>query len=124
MKQRCLNPNNPKYPAYGGSGISVCEDWLSFERFLADMGERPAGTTIDRIDGALGYFNGNCRWATIHEQQNNVRTNRRVEYAGRSVTVAELATELGLERNTLYYRIDAGWPPEDWGVEAWQGNRH
>lgn len=71
MKNRCLNPNATDYPRYGGRGIRVCDRWLSFENFLADMGERPNGTTIDRIDGSKGYEPTNCRWATASEQQRN-----------------------------------------------------
>ena len=72
MWQRCTNPNNPKYPRWGGRGITVCERWLKFENFFADMGERPEGMTLDRYpDGAGNYEPGNCRWATKAEQTAN-----------------------------------------------------
>lgn len=73
MRQRCRNPNNHKYKYYGGRGITVCKRWDAFLDFLADMGERPAGRTLDRIDPDGNYEPGNCRWATPREQRLNQR---------------------------------------------------
>lgn len=73
MLQRCNNPNSVEYSRYGGSGITVCERWHDFANFYADMGERPPGMTLDRIDSAGNYCKSNCRWATVAEQLANRR---------------------------------------------------
>lgn len=116
MKQRCLNPNDTNYPNYGAKGIRVCGRWHDFGRFLADMGERPAGLTLDRINSNGDYEPGNCRWATMKEQCNNWGgRNLRVRYSGEEYTLQELADKLGLDRYTLRRRIlDMRWPQEHW----------
>jgi len=82
MRDRCNNPGHPKFPRYGGRGISVCERWSLFENFLADMGRRPGvGYSIDRIDNDGNYEPGNCRWATRSEQQRNTRRTKLDENA-------------------------------------------
>ncbi len=77
MVQRCNNPNNDNYNNYGGRGISVCKKWLTFTNFLNDMGKRPKGLTIDRINTNGKYCKNNCRWATKSTQSRNSRLDKR-----------------------------------------------
>lgn len=73
MKQRCTNPNNKSFAGYGARGITICDRWMAFENFYADMGDRPEGYTLDRISNDRGYEPDNCRWATHAEQRRNQR---------------------------------------------------
>lgn len=78
MKSRCLHVSNPEYFRYGGAGITICDRWLeSFDNFLEDMGERPEGLTIDRVDPQGNYEPNNCRWATANEQSYNQGLSKR-----------------------------------------------
>lgn len=110
-KQRCANPNATGFEEYGGSGIKMCARWAnSFEDFLADMGTRPKGKTLDRINNAKGYEPGNCRWATAQEQQENRRDFIRVIHEGESLSLFELAERTGFQRSTLWERYRKGLP--------------
>ena len=73
MRQRCTYPAHPYFHNYGGRGIKVCDRWRRYKNFLADMGKRPPGMTLDRIDVNGNYEAGNCRWATASEQRRNQR---------------------------------------------------
>ncbi len=81
MKERCTNPRHIAYPEYGGRGITIHEPWLAFEVFLADMGERPDGMTLDRMDHDGPYGPANCRWASVSKQNYNRRASRQLAFA-------------------------------------------
>lgn len=107
MIQRTCNPRSKDFPNYGGRGIDVCIAWLEFENFLYDMGPRPPGTTLDRIDNSKGYNPDNCRWATREQQARNKRTTSVVEFEGEKITVAEYARRLGMSLSTAKRRLAA-----------------
>jgi hypothetical protein len=113
MKTRCSNPEFKDWNLYGGRGIAVCERWLTFPNFLADMGLRPSARhSIDRIDSDGNYEPGNCRWATAKEQANNWATrNRRYTLNGKTLTAAEWSDQIGITSSSLRERI------ERWGLE-------
>ena len=114
MKQRCLNQNSPDYSNYGGRGIQVCERWVSsFDTFLADMGDRPAGTTLDRIDPNGNYEPSNCRWASGKTQNNNQRATKRYLFNGKELTASEISELTGVQQRLIVDRMRAGWKIED-----------
>lgn len=98
MKKRCHDERDRAYKLYGARGIKVCDRWrYNFDLFVADMGERPQGMSIDRIDNNKGYEPSNCRWATIKQQANNRRDNISVVIDGVSYsTIAEAHRQTGL----------------------------
>lgn len=108
MRQRCNNPRNPQWKDYGGRGISV--GWTSFDEFFADVGERPVGKSIDRIDNDGNYEPGNVRWATREEQQRNRRNAVFVEIDGAQHRLMDLAKRSGLARTTIAARAKKGLP--------------
>lgn len=112
MKKRCLNPKDNQYKNYGGRGISVSVDWMSFESFVRDMGYVPKGKSIDRIDNNGNYCKENCRWATRKEQGRNTRTNRILEFDGKSMCIADWGDALGLKHNLIAKRLSHGWSVE------------
>lgn len=112
IRNRCRNPNHQDWANYGGRGIKVCDRWDSFELFLADMGPRPSGTSIDRIDVNGNYEPTNCRWATPTEQARNKRTSSMVTFRGRTQCISAWAEEYGVSKQVLLWRIRSGWEVE------------
>ena len=114
MIGRCNNPDNPRYPYYGGRGIKVCDRWLSSpEAFVEDMGLKPTPFhSIERNDNEKGYSPDNCRWATKKEQARNRRTSVFHTAHGKSMTLPEWSEYLGVKLVTLQKRMQAGFTPE------------
>jgi hypothetical protein len=100
MRGRCNDKNNNEFHRYGGRGIKICDQWNSFDCFVSDMGERPAGTSIDRINNDGNYEPSNCRWATAKEQSRNKRSNRFIEIDGKRKSLAEWAECNGAAKST------------------------
>lgn len=112
MRARCEDPDDQSFPRYGGRGIFVCERWKKFENFYADMGDRPPGLSLERIDNNGPYSPKNCRWATPSEQAANRRSERLIELDGRVMSVRDWAKERGLIYGTLLNRLRRGRSPE------------
>lgn len=110
MKQRFLNEKSKSFKNYGGRGIKVCERWLKFENFFADMGEKPHGKTLERIDNDGNYEPENCRWATYTEQERNKRNTLTLTIDGETKTFMEWVEEFQVPVARVWYRIfRAGW---------------
>lgn len=116
MIGRCTNSTNYGYPWYGGRGIKVCDRWQGkdgFVNFLADMGERPVGMSIDRINVNGDYEPGNCRWADSKQQSRNRENTIRLTARGETLPVAEWAERVGCSSLRITQRLSRGWGVED-----------
>jgi hypothetical protein len=112
MHKRCKDPNNASYANYGERGIVVCERWASFENFLADMGERPEGLTLDRIDNDANYEPGNCRWATPTEQSRNRRPKRSSGNRSTKMAKGRIGEAFVIPRDAPVHSMQTGkWTP-------------
>jgi hypothetical protein len=111
MKQRCSRAGG-KAKWYADKGIEVCPRWGDFENFLSDMGRRPKGMSLDRIDGSKGYYKENCRWADRKTQMRNKCTNVNLTFNGKTQCTAAWSEELGIQRQTIQQRAKKGWPVE------------
>jgi hypothetical protein len=112
MWARCTDEAQDNYPNYGGRGISVDERWKSFEAFLKDMGERPEGLSIDRIDVNGNYCKANCKWSDNKEQSNNRRSTKIITFKNETMTQLQWAEKLGISVTTLHTRLKNNWPLE------------
>ena len=112
MKERCLNPQNKAYRWYGGNGVKICDRWLDFGEFLQDMGKRPKGMTIERIDTTGNYSPENCTWVPAKKQTQNTRSNVMVTHNGQTLCIAELARREKVPYGRLQSRLKKGWDVE------------
>lgn len=128
IKLRCYNKSHDSYVHYGARGITVCDRWrTSFEAFLADMGPMPPDKpTIDRLDNSKGYEPGNCRWASVTEQNRNKGNNVFLTYGERTMTTAEWAREIGMSHSGFADRLkymtleEAMTLPDQRGQRRWR----
>lgn len=114
IKSRCLNPDDPCYPNYGGRGITIEAEWINdFPAFLAHIGRAPTPRhTVDRIDNERGYIKGNLRWASYQEQARNRRNNVFVDFRGKRMVKAAFCRAIGIDGGTLNYWLKKGYSPE------------
>jgi len=113
MLRRCSDPGCMGYHRYGGRGVKVCERWQKFENFYADMGDRPSGTSLDRIDFDGNYEPSNCRWATRLEQSTNTSRTIIIVANGKQQSLCAWARELGVSAKGIRYRLKRGMSHED-----------
>lgn len=106
MISRCTRPENKRYKNYGGRGIKVCERWMKFINFYTDMGERPKGKTLDRIDVNGNYEPSNCRWASSDIQYSNMSKNNLITFRGITKTVSQWARDFGTTNTGIYYHLN------------------
>lgn len=109
MKQRCFDKNTTDFAYYGERGITVCERWMIFENFYEDMGPRPKGLTLERIDNAKSYSPDNCRWASRREQCVNRSMTRWLTFKGETLCMDDWARRYGLRKQNIWTRLNAGW---------------
>lgn len=111
MIRRCNKSEDKDFALYGGRGIKVCERWLDVRNFAKDMGEKPDGYSLDRIDPNGDYCPENCRWATPAEQGANKRTNRMLEHNGEVLHMSEWCRRLNVKPSTVFNRLNSGMDP-------------
>ena len=113
MKARCNNPGSPSYEDYGDKGIGYCKSWESFENFLEDMGERPDGKTLHRLNNDHGYDKANCVWADWATQGKYKSTTRWITIDGQTDTLTGWGRRMGVNYTTIQGRLNRGWNEKD-----------
>lgn len=108
MKSRCQNMKAGNYKYYGGRGITVCARWSVFDNFLHDMGKKPEGMSLDRIDNDGNYHPDNCRWATQQEQTRNTRMSKFLTYKGETKNISQWSQETGISTYCINTRLLKG----------------
>lgn len=131
MRSRCYSLTHPAFADYGGRGITVCDEWVDFQIFMQDMGPRPSGMTLERVNNALGYSKDNCVWKTQKEQTRNQRSNRVFTVRGITACASALAEHFGVPYHRTLMRLKRGWdleraffePSQPCPLVAWQLNK-
>ena len=113
MRGRCLCSTDSDYSGYGGRGITIAPEWGDFSAFIRDMGPRPDGHSLDRIDVNGPYAVWNCRWADDKTQARNKRSNHLIEHQGETKTLQEWCDQFGLEPSKVRYRLKSGWQTDE-----------
>jgi hypothetical protein len=125
MKQRCQNPNDARYADYGGRGITVCERWMLFENFMADMGPRPfLGASLDRVNNDGPYSPENVRWGNSKQQGNNRRSVHMLTHHGQTMCLTDWAKRLRRNRDVMLRKLKQGVPLEEVLVPSRGVGRH
>lgn len=123
MVQRCTNPNDRNYHHYGGRGITVCQRWRTFENFYKDMGDRPAGMSLERVNNARGYSPANCVWATTPEQNRNRRNNVWVAAGGTQMLLSDALRAFGKTIGSIHYWMRKLNTDHQGVIDLWQAQK-
>jgi len=124
LRKRCEIQTNHAYKYYGARGITICDEWRTFEGFLASMGECPDGLTLERTDNDAGYFPSNCVWADRATQAKNRRNVHHITVQGLTMTIHEWAEKTGLSYMTIYQRLRKGATAEAAIGRGWYSRGH
>lgn len=113
MMRRCYDINHPHYKSYGGRGIKVFEPWHDFRNFYAEMGKKPEGLSIERMNNDGNYEPSNCVWANASQQANNRRSTLKLKFNNTTKSLRDWCTEYNIDKLTVYKRLRKGWSISD-----------